>query len=112
MRVIFCKRAIMLELVIHCWKRSTGNWPYSQQHVRRGRDPALGHDEVVEGGDIIDGHVAKNEVTRALTEDGDDHAVLQHLHGAVEEVEDVLERVALVDEELVGRAEVGLHGGE
>ena len=53
---------------------------------------------------------AKNEVTRALTEDGDDHAVLQHLHGAVEEVEDVLERVALVDEELVGRAEVGLEG--
>ena len=33
---------------------------------------------------------------------------MEHLHGPVEDVEDVLQRVALVDEELLRRAERGL----
>lgn len=45
---------------------------------------------------------------RELTQYGDDHAALQHLHRPVGEVEDVVQHVPLVDQELVRGAEGGL----
>ena len=69
------------------------------------------HDRVVGGGDpggpsvghLLDGDVAPDQVP--LTQQGHHHPLLDHLHGAAGEVEDVLNHVARVDQELVRGAE-------
>ena len=55
------------------------------------------------GGAGGDGNVAANQVT--LPEQGDHHPLLDDLHGAAGEIEDVLHHVTAVDEVLVRGAE-------
>ena len=55
------------------------------------------------GGAGGDGNVAANQVT--LPEQGDHHPLLDDLHGAAGEIEDVLDDVTAVNQELVRGAE-------